>query len=281
MKKTTLIITLLLFVVTLSSCKKDGIYDPKGKIDKIYYEYNSRKYLAEDWTWEKDYLKTISYYDADGDLESTDYFTYRSDKRLLQVDNLIKNESMKYNYDNRHNLIKASHTVNGILSTLYEFEYDDNELSDIHITVYESADFNAKNTSNPLRYLLPETSLKSISKILKDSPSRGEQKIEIDLDWEGKNVTELELQMKNYSEEYIFEYDNKSNPFRGFLGLSFEESLFEHGIFTSKNNITKYIVTETSYDASETDVEIISYTYDGKLPVTRNHGGITEYFEYE
>ena len=60
MKKTTLFMTLLLSTIVISSCNKDGVYNPKEKIDKIYVDSGSGKYLSEDWTWNKKELKTIN-----------------------------------------------------------------------------------------------------------------------------------------------------------------------------------------------------------------------------
>lgn len=281
MRRTILFITLLLSVVVFSSCKKDGIYNPKEKIDKIYLGYNSQKYLIEDWTWDKKQLKTIDHYGFDCTISSTDYFTYRSDNRLMQVDNPIENLSTKYNYDNRNNLLSASFSESGILTTLYEFEYDDKELSKINVTIYdENWEFHG-NAANPLQYILPEKSLNCINKVLRNSLSRGNSTFEIDLDWEGSNLTEVEVKMGKYSEEYIFEYDNKSNPFRNFLGLYFEASLFERGNYASKNNITKITIIESYDEESISDTEFISYTYDGKFPITRSYDDMTEYFEYE
>ena len=79
----------------------------------------------------------------------------------------------------------------------------------------------------------------------------------------------------------VFEYDNEKNPFRGFLGLYFDELILAHGNFASKNNVTKIIITEDYKGSTATDTEIISYTYDGIFPATRSYDGSTEYFEYE
>lgn len=280
MRKTALFITLLLLAISFSSCKEDGIYDPKEKIDKIYVKYNSNKYLSEDWTWKDNKLKTIAYYSSDGDLASTDRFSY-NDKRLIQVDNHEEEISMRYNYDNSDRLLKASFSEDGILSIVYEFEYDGSKISDIHVTLYDE-DMDFKNSSNILRFILPEPSLKYINKILKKTVTRKNSKAEIDLIWEGDNISEMAYTIGNYSERSTFEYDDKSNPFRNFLGVYFEENLFEHGNFACENNITKITFSE-SYNgvSSTTDMENITYTYDGKFPTTRSYDSMTEYFEYE
>lgn len=282
--KKTFLITALIALVVFTSCNKnkiDGVYNPKEKIDKIYWSNDDiSKRLLEDWTWKDKQLKTIDDYSPDGTIESTDRFSYNGD-RLIQVDNYESDVCMKYRYDHKDRLSEATFSYNGVLMEKYDFEYDGNELSDIKWTIYEDWALSNDNRMNPLRYMLPELSLESIKKAAKKSPLRSNVVIEIDIDWEGNNISELEYDAGDYSEKLVFEYDNKKNPFRGFLGLYFDELIFAHGNFASKNNVTKIITTEEYKGISATDTEVISYTYDGKFPVTRSYDGHTDYFEYE
>ena len=282
--KKTFLITALITLVIFTSCNKnkiDGVYNPKEKIDKIYWSNDDiSKRLLEDWTWKDKQLKTIDYYSSDGTIESTNRFSYNGD-RLIQVDNYESDACMKYRYDHKDRLSEATFSYNGMLMEKYDFEYDGNELSDIKWTIYEDWALSNDNRMNPLRYMLPELSLESIKKAAKKSPLRSNVVIEIDIDWEGNNISELEYDAGDYSEKLVFEYDNKKNPFRGFLGLYFDELILVHGNFASKNNVTKIIITEDYKGISATDTEVISYTYDGKFPVTRSYDGSTDYFEYE
>ena len=282
--KKTFLITTLIALVALTSCNKnkiDGVYNPKEKIDKIYWSSaNISKRLLEDWTWKDKRLKTIDYYSSDGTIESTDRFSYNGE-RLIQVDNYEYNSSMKYRYDHKDRLLEATFTYDGILMEKYDFEYDDNELSDIKLTIYEDWALNNDNRMNPLRYMLPELPLESIKRIVKKSPLRSNIVVEIDIDWYDNNISEIELEIGNISEKLVFEYDDKKNPFRGFLGLYFDELILAHGNFASKNNVTKITITEEYKGISATDTEYVSYTYDGKFPATRSYDGSTEYFKYE
>lgn len=282
--KKTFLITTLIALVALTSCNKnkiDGVYNPKEKIDKIYWSSaNISKRLLEDWTWKDKRLKTIDYYSSDGTIESTDRFSYNGE-RLIQVDNYEYNSSMKYRYDHKDRLLEATFTYDGILMEKYDFEYDDNELSDIKLTIYEDWALNNDNRMNPLRYMLPELPLESIKRIAKKSPLRSNIVVEIDVDWKDDNISEIELEIGDISEKLVFEYDDKKNPFRGFLGLYFDELILAHGNFASRNNVTKITITEEYKGISATDTEYVSYTYDGKFPVTRSYDGETNYFEYE
>ncbi len=282
--KKTFLITALITLVIFTSCNKnkiDGIYNPKEKIDKIYWSYaDISKRLLEDWTWKDKQLKTIDYYNSDGTIESTDRFSY-NDEHLIQVDNYESDVCMKYRYDHKDRLSEATSSYNGVLMEKYEFEYDGNELSDIKLTIYEDMALSNDNRMNPLRYMLPELPFESIKSAAKKSPLRSNIVVNIDIDWEGKNISEMEYDAGDYSEKFVFEYDNKKNPFRGFLGLYFDELTLAHGNFASKNNVTKIIITEDYKGSTATDTEIISYTYDGIFPATRSYDGSTEYFEYE
>lgn len=85
-----------------ASCEKEGVYNPKEKISKIYYSdsytitfddpaytaYNQTgstgKYAKEVWKWDGKLLKSITYYDEDGDFEHSDVFHYNG-KRLSEI----------------------------------------------------------------------------------------------------------------------------------------------------------------------------------------------------
>ena len=282
MKKTTLFMTLLLSTIVISSCnKKDGVYSPKEKIDKIYVDSGSGKYLSEDWTWDNKQLKTINYYDTDGTIDHTEVFSY-TDNRLSQVDNNEHGETVKYTYDKRH-LHQASFYKNNSLYMSCIFEYEDGKLSDIKVTTTEAdKGVNAKSTSNPLKHFLPKQSLESIDKVIKENPTRGSVSFEIDFAWDGQNISEIAINMGNeLSERYFFEYDDKLNPFRNFLGSDLEESLIGHGNYKSKNNVTKYTFTGSVAGLTFSESFLITYTYDGRFPATKSFDGEIEYYEYE
>jgi hypothetical protein len=80
---------------------------------------------------------------------------------------------------------------------------------------------------------------------------------------------------------YVFEYDDKLNPFRNFLGSDLEETLSGHGVYKSKNNVVSYTSIKTEMGITLTESHYISYTYDGRFPATRTADNVIEYFEYE
>lgn len=281
MKKTTLFMTSLLLATTIFSCNKDGVYNPKEKIDKIYVDAGSGKYLSEDWTWDNKQLKTIYYYDSAGTMNYTEAFTY-DNNRLSQVDNHEAGESVKYTYDNRH-LQQASFYKNNVLYMSCFFDYDGNKLADIKVSMTDAAKgFNIKSSTNLLKYVLPEQSLESVANILEKNPTRGTSSFMIYVAWDGPNISEIEFAVSDdFVEKYIFEYDDKLNPFRNFLNSNFEESFSEHCNFKSKNNVVSYTFIAAGDGIALSNTSFIDYTYDGRFPATRSFGNVTEYFEYE
>ena len=281
MKKTTTLFMTLLLATAITSCDKDGVYNPKEKIDKIYVDAGSGKYLSEDWTWDNKQLTTLSYCDSTGTVNYTETFTY-SDNRLSQVDNPEYSETAKYTYDKRR-LHQADFYNNNVLYMSCLFEYDDNKLSDIKVTMKDAyKGLNTRGFANPLNYVLPKQSVQSINSIMKENPTRGTFYFEIDFAWDGNNVSEMGIELDGeYSVLYAFEYDDKLNPFRNFLNSDLEETLYGHGTYKSKNNVTAYTLIEEAMGYSFTESYYISYTYDGRFPATRTFNNVIEYFEYE
>lgn len=280
MKKITLFMTLLSFAIAITSCNKDGVYNPKEKIDKIYVDNGAGKHLSEDWTWDNKQLKTIDYY-SDNTIDYTETFIY-SDNRLSQVDNQNDGETAKFTYDKRH-LQQADFYKNNVLYMSCLFEYADNKLSDIKVALTDTdKGLNTKGVANPLNYVLPKQTAQYIDNVIKENPTRGTIYFEVDFAWDGNNVSEIGIELNDeYSVLYVFEYDDKLNPFRNFLNSDLEETLYGHGVYKSRNNVTAYTLIEAAMGFSFTESHFISYTYDGRFPATRTFNNVIEYFEYE
>ena len=272
--------TLLSFAIAITSCNKDGVYNPKEKIDKIYVDNGAGKHLSEDWTWDNKQLKTIDYY-SDNTIDYTETFIY-SDNRLSQVDNQNDGETAKFTYDKRH-LQQADFYKNNVLYMSCLFEYADNKLSDIKVALTDTdKGLNTKGVANPLNYVLPKQTAQYIDNVIKENPTRGTIYFEVDFAWDGNNVSKIGIELNDeYSVLYVFEYDDKLNPFRNFLNSDLEETLYGHGVYKSRNNVTAYTLIEAAMGFSFTESHFISYTYDGRFPATRTFNNVIEYFEYE
>ena len=103
MKKTFLFLVFACVAMLFSSCHKEGVFNPKKKISKIYtsssYTFNGNtttfdKTLSEEWTWNKN--NTLAKIDAHGSLsETTETYTYDK-KRVTRIDGVSTNTSGPY-----------------------------------------------------------------------------------------------------------------------------------------------------------------------------------------
>lgn len=282
MKKIALLLAVALFAVTFTSCQKTKPYNPKEKISKIYTDYGTGKQLTEVWNWDGKQLKSIESYNIFDVLQHTELFNYNKKGQVVKVENAEYNEYSDYLYNKHDRLYQIKYFENGINTITYTFEYDDNELSEVVVVTNSSRSVAAKSIANPLKYVLPELSVVKMDKMLGKIPAeRGGFRAELDLDWRGGNISEVEIESGNYTEKYYFKYDDKCNPFRNFFGMNLEDSFNNFNIFANKNNVIEATFVESYMGFSYSDTEYISYTYDGKFPVTKSYGGTIEYYEYE
>lgn len=277
MKKLSLLLVAF-FIITLSSCHKAGVYEPKEKISKIYTGISDEKYLSEAWNWNNKQLRSIDYYGVLGGITNTEEFFYNSNGQLVTVKSKVYKDYTEYTYKGRK-LDRARSYRDGVNTTTFIFEYDDNELSDITL-VYNDAEelksLSSEQLLSPIKYILPNVSLASIDKLLENvTPVRGSVVIELDLEWRNRNVVEIEFEYNDkYAGKVLFKHDDMKNPFRNFFGLDFEDNFAN---FANKNNVVEITYVSTLISGTEN----IYYTYDGKYPVTKEVNGLKYHYEYE
>lgn len=274
MKKTLLIIMGVALMIGATSCKKDGVYNPKKKISKIYVDLKSTttisatgtsttttnpKHLAEEWIWDGNLLKEVRNYNADGEIEATTTYTYDG-KQLIRIDNQRGDvnsyatftydgkwlKSSEFYYDGRLNTSHVyTHTDKKITSyeeTQYSYGLDKNELAKVEKAYNE--------IMQPVGMIVPETSLCVASK------GQVERKKTVELTWTGNNLTTIVTKIDGSSSAVGCTYDDKKNPYYGL----FEQNYTCAPGMVSENNL----ITSTSSDSP-----LATYTYDGKYPVTR------------
>ena len=282
MKKISLLLTLFVLALSFISCQKTEPYNPKEKISKIYVDQGLGKSLSEVWNWDGKQLKTIEYYMGIGDAQFnfyTEEFTYNTKDQLQKVEAAGGDAHTEYIYNKFGRLYKIKHFDYDKNTATYTFEYDDNKLSEIIIvsTKFIEPD---KSIAAPLKYVFPELSFMETSEMLSNIPAtRDGIRLELDIDWRGNNIYRIEVESGIYKEEYYFKYDDKLSPYYNFLGLDFGG--VSDNIFVNKNNIVEYTINSYLGGFSYSDTKYISYTYDGKYPVSKSHGDDIEYYEYE
>ena len=304
MKKTALFAAaaaLLLF----GACQKDGKYNPKQKIAKVYeessYSYsnydeytgewntytdNNPKRLTEEWTWDGKKLSKITFIDYDYDEEGNmvadgqGVANFNYDGSQMTEITTSYGERMTFTYDGKK--LQKAELFDGAATPYmtYEFEHDGKKISSMTVTMAE--DYYDKKGAKVSRLehlllgnIIPQTKstdqfvCQLHAKAAKSAPS-----IKIDLTWDGDNVSKIAAATPGGNATMSLTYDDKNNPFRNF-GLMFGyygES--ETGVeFCNKNNITKMVISDIDGDSDE---ENYTYTYDGNWPVTRTSVSVYE-----
>ena len=271
-----------------SACKKDGVYNPKKKISKIYEQNdNGEKELSETWTWDGNKLARIDY--ANGNFN---VFEYEKD-RLINITDRNGNYQ-KYIYDgSKIDKIQHWSKDGSVLFEEYKFEHKGSKISKItsesSIEDFDFEDFDYPETSskslknNALRFVLPEQIANIASAEFKNnlkSQKALKVSLSIELTWKGNNIEKATLANSsvNIPIAIQFTYDNKLNPTYGlFAGET---------IANSKNNIKKMTVTLAGIPMTEQEY---SYEYEGNFPtkitMTQTEGTDKDtfvgYYEYK
>ena len=233
----------VLVLTSMPSCKKDTMTPADKKIANIYYQdEDNHRTLVEHWKWNNDdFVESIENYDEDGGMLFTIDFTYADKDRISRVDCYYANLSLLYNYTDKQ-LTNLSLYFGTMLVASCDVTYKDKKMSQLTVTVDEGVLGSRKilPAMNPLSMLLP----RPISERLIS--------FEVQLTWEGDNITKVLGQGMGETVTLTAEYDTKNNPVYGFLLGQPSSSLV-------KNNITMISASELNLD---TENVTITYQYD-------------------
>jgi hypothetical protein len=307
MKKVFLITTAVLVLATVFSfvsCKKEGVYKPKEKISKIYYEY-SRKYysngtlvdsylsgksLSERWHWKGKKLMQV---------ETGNDWPYNFVYKGNQLEKIECGEieaTFIYNKSLYEKIEVKEQDQNILVITVDQRDGNDNITRFFFDIYYDNEGWeimfkNRKGNDNIqsisaiepiLKMFLPDYFINSLAKnaVKKRQKAIVSERCTVELIYDKNNVVEQKIiyPEDDDSETYIFTYDNKKNPYYKSIHTSIEG--IEEGTFIqSENNIF------TMYDKDyPEDVTKYEYEYDNDFPVKRVEKYISEwgsyYYEY-
>lgn len=278
----------LLFV--MGSCQKDGVYNPKKKIDRIYYSFsssedswmNTDKYLKEVWNWDKNLLKSITYYDEEGEKMFTESYKYEK-KRLSEV-TWGTNSKYILNYDKKH-ISRIDYYSENTLSGTFNFTYDGKHLSEIEIISLVNKGASSPMPAAIFRFFLPnfdeQCATQLLNRINNTKSRKAKESYTLKFEWDGKNISKITEVWDDDLSSTSYYYDDKTNPFKGL----FDIDEFYYTDIYSANNVVKEI---SSYENEISESEYV-YTYDGKFPVTKSYSyhdddfsySYTYYYEYK
>ena len=304
-------ITILVFAcvaLLFSACQKEGVFNPKKKISKIYTSSShtvdgntttSNRTLSEEWTWNKNNtLAKIEHHF--GLYECTETYTYDK-KRVVRIDGTTTDINFGHSYTyriefkyNGKELSEAAYYDGDELQTKLVFTHQNGKISKIELVEIGMEDW--EKHINSLHTLLPEHLYSGLEKMYKKRMSKSNTKdvssIIWELTWDKDNISKsiltarwVEGDEKDIAE---YKYDNFNNPFYGYLSPEMGEH--SGADYFSKNNIiqitTQYLSSDPE-DEGSTDIDNYSYTYEGKYPVTCTHtetiskDSYTDITEYE
>jgi len=308
MKKIFSILAIACIAMLFSACHKDGIFNPKKKISKIYTSSSytvdgntttSNRTLTEEWTWNKNntLAKTDHHF---GLYESTETYTYDK-KRVVRIDGTTTDINFGHSYTyriefkyNGKELSEAAYYDGDELQTKLVFTHQNDKISKIELLGMGMEYMDKQLTS--MHSLLPEHLYSSLEKMYKrrlsKSNAKGEATFSWELTWDKNNVSKAICTAK-YAEEVEkeimeYKYDSYNNPFYGYLSPEMAE--YSGADYFSQNNIiqitTQYLSSDPE-DEGSTDIDNYSYTYEGRYPVTCTHtetiskDSYTDITEYE
>ena len=265
-----------LFAFAFTSCHKDGVFNPKKKISRVFYQSNGGdKSLEATYIWNKNKLDKIDYGGG-----SFAYFTYDG-KKVSKIS--IGAEVINFTYDGAK-LSKVEISYEGQLYESVAVTHDGNKITKLAITYYESDYKDAQSiirSGLSLRGILPATTCDNlIEKQIqaKESGRKGTYNYTVEFKYDGWNI--IEERWVEDSDVYTFTYDKGNNPF---FGLFYGDGGDSVDFLESKNNIEK---VSNTY-AGEYGESSFQYSYDGKWPTEKRRlysdGTLryTYFYEYE
>ena len=286
--KSVVVLLAVLVLASMTSCKKEGVYTPTKKIQRVYASsFYASKHVVESWDWDDNLLESIDYYYSSGTLYRTEDFTYDGN-RLIRVDDYAGLCYTTYEYDGSH--LKSSNFYRrNNLEIAASYTYSENKLSQMVITYYN----HLKGGQSEFAYLPFSAELnkaidKCFAKASADNMEKRVMTLTLQFTWDGENIIKIVSKEDNTTVTIGLQYDNKKNPLQGFHCLKSEmtDEYNPAGIH-SKNNITAMVF----YYSSGSDV-LITYTYqydtDGypTMVLEQNSTDLfnyqnTTYYEYE
>ncbi len=281
MKKLFVVFSVLLPMLAVVSCKKEGVYSPDKKISEIHIEatvterdatgadttYNIAKYKAQEWTWEGNLLTAVTSFDQTGARTAKQLLTYDG-KKLVKV----ADESGKYytQYGYKNGKLTTIATVSDGTSLMNaDVIHDGGKISKLKFAI-DLSDFNLDDfnfAKKSLGYVMPEK-LACVLFSSSMAKSKAGQPIEVvvNLTYVDDNVTKMTVSYSGLTAITVnCTYDKKHNPKYGNYADIGPSAL-------SKNNICEISVSGLGASAAGGMIpqnQVCAYTYtDDDYPAT-------------
>lgn len=300
---------LAVICVIAVSCERDGVYQPKKKISKIYYDYVTGKDLYCTWVWDGNKLKTII------DPRGTELQFYYNGNQIDSVCQVIPDypagrNYYKFTYDkNKRHLVALDHYkygMNGTMKSHYEFIYSkDGHVSEMNIEYHSVSPYvKSSELDDDLLVLLtalpqiPQPIFFQLFSDVKQTKDLLDTR-HLTFEYEGDNVVKCISTYGQYVETYDFAYSHVKNPFYNLLNQSpewpFPYVTSNQYMLNSLTSLSTFSAEEGVYiEAGTTDFE---YDVEDEYPTRMtyhsrrwqvspsypdtSHTTYTYYFEYK
>lgn len=303
MKKLLSVTLVLVMSVAFTSCQKNGVFNPKNKISKVFQQpENGSKALIEEWTWWNDgnTLTSVAYFINDTTVQKKAYYYYEK-KQLVRIENTLDLSYVKitYNGDSQYDKIETYDKFDRKLRS-YAYTYDGKKVSKIELTAY-------KNPSKSmeiddvcfLSVFIPKEILEETNaQLMNPSPLKADGDIFISyaLKFDGDNMSEWKAINNNDPNKlmemtYSYEsYDKNLNPY--YASYPNVDDMNAPAFCFYKNNPEK-VTRSMVMNGGVPEIITFDYTYkynDKKFPTeaicTQMKDGIkqaliTTYYEYK
>jgi hypothetical protein len=289
------------------SCERDGVYQPKKKISKVYYDYESGKDWSSIWVWDGNKLTSIL---KPGERELQFFYDGNQIDSICELDGDVNLHLgyYKFTYDkNKRHLVALDHYVfdywNGTIKSHYEFIYDKNgHVSELNIDFHSSSkSFKLEEEMPVLQIVLPQIPQPVFCKLFSDdkqNKSVYEETRHVSFEYEGNNIVKCICTYAYMTETYEFTYSNIKNPFCNLLSYSqewpFPYLMPNQYMLISATGVTVYSGEEEklpTFWAADFDYDVEDeyptrmtyrsrYCDENQLPSDTSYSTATYYFEY-
>lgn len=301
MKKTVLIAVAAAVALFFGACHKDGKYNPKQKISKIYSEYystsafrdneetwrydtvSSPKTLDEEWTWDGNKLAKITYigYDIRNGVRvpANDDVTFTYDgNQLVEVNSVDGRMVLTYDGSKLEKaeiyyigpvLLKGSETPSCTITFTYEGKKIV-RMTGVSEEYYWVDGVKGNRMINLLmQSVMPDAeavqrTMATACEMVRKAGTKGTMTTVVDLTWDGDNVSKVTESVNGIGVVSTIEYsyDNKKNPLQGFLGIIFDATEVNDGsVFCNKNNVVRMFERSSMFNKNEIGTYEVNYTY--------------------
>ena len=282
MKKVLVLMVAAATLLAFTSCNKEGVYNPKEKIVKIYkssinsttYSYGGQsltesdtvpKYVSEEWTWSGKLLTSISFYSYNYQTK-TSVFSNKIDltydgKQLTKVASSDDptNEYATYTYDG-NKISKIETYYRGKLQSTTDVTHDGKKVVKVVITMYD--DDEGDITKFVMNSIMPTRKAAEMVLACRSAKAVTTETETIDFTYEGNNVSKMVVTYGEDKRTMDFTYDAMKNPF---YGNYLYAASGDGSVMLSENNV---LTEKSSWTGEEPRTQSYTYEYDGKYPVS-------------